>query len=285
MSLRLPQWTEEKSIAFMDRHGVRRAIVSIGHPLHMFAASKDEARSLCREMNEYMASLRDRNPSRFGFFATVPTPGEHDACISEIQYAMTVLKADGVLLFTSYEGAYLGDPGFKAVWKELNQHKANVFTHPGLDKHKDCIGEPRPIPRPIIDWTHETTRTAVHILAANILREFAECKVILPHAGGTLPFTFHRFVQLATARYLSRTPEEMQTDARRFYFDVALSIHEGPFRLLEQFAGRERLLYGSDFPFAPENAITSQRGLLDTFTDNDAPIRVQNALEILPDWT
>ena len=65
------------------------------------------------EVNEYFASLRDKYPTQFGFFAALPSALNTDSCIDEIRYAMDVLKADGVGLMTSYNDKYLGHPDFE----------------------------------------------------------------------------------------------------------------------------------------------------------------------------
>ena len=51
----------------------------------------------------------------------------------------------------------------------------------------------------------------------------------------------------------------MTNDAKKFYYDAALSTNMNQLDLLLKFAGPERLLFGTDFPFAPRKSI-------DTFT-------------------
>ncbi len=56
--------------------------------------------------------------------------------------------------------------------------------------------------------------------------------------------------------------EEFLEDARSFYYDLALSGNKHTLGLLLGFARRDRVLFGTDFPYAPLKAIeTNTRGL------------------------
>ena len=192
-------------------------------------------------------------PGRFGNFATLPLP-DIEGALLETAYALDTLKADGIVLLSSYADKYLGDPFFAPLWQELDRRAAVVFIHPGRTALQDLEG----IPAAVVDFPFATTRTAVDLVLRGVLDRHSNVRVILSHAGGFVPYAGHRFAMLAKA--LPGAPvDEAESEAllatfRRFYFDTALSSSPPTVAGLHSFADPSRILFGSDFPYAPGGA-------------------------------
>ncbi|KAF6798851.1 hypothetical protein CSOJ01_12586 [Colletotrichum sojae] len=58
-------------------------------------------------------------------------------------------------------------------------------------------------------------------------------------------------------------------DARSFYFDTALSAGAPTLALLREFTRPGHVLFGSDFPYAPELAIVDMNERLDSYGGRD----------------
>ncbi len=127
----LRKWSPAISLEMMDKHGIATAFVSPVQRLVMDSMSdRDEkGRSLARQNNEYGAQMVKDHPTRFGHFAALPLP-DTDGSLKEIAFALDVLKADGIALWTSYRDKWMGDPSFAPVYEELNRRNAIVFVHP-----------------------------------------------------------------------------------------------------------------------------------------------------------
>lgn len=248
----------ELDLQFIDRNNIDVSILSLSAPGLAFATSADEAVKLCRWVSEYTNEITVHHPRRFGFFASVPPLTQIEACLEEVCYALDVLKADGVALLSSYDDRYLGHDDFRPLWKELVRRGAVVFIHPTFAKTWGAPSDPI-IPRPMIDFPHETTRTAINLITSNIIRDFPNCKIILSHGGGTLPYVATRVAhQTGDLGLKDKSADDFLREAESFYFNLALTGFDTPIKTLQDFAAPDHILYGSDFPFAREGTIVPQ---------------------------
>ncbi|MBW0275519.1 amidohydrolase [Nocardia sp. MH4] len=237
---------------------------------------------MARRVNEYTADLVSARPQRFGNFATVPLP-DVEGAVAEIDYALDELQADGIVLLSNYEGIYLGNNRYDPVWDTLDRHHAVVFIHPG---HPMMPVLPD-VPGPIVDYPFDTTRNAVHMVYNGITTRFPRTRIILSHAGGFVPYAALRF-SLARAAFDPHGPtgEELLTQLRSFYFDTALSSGEYAITALGKFAEPSRILFGSDFPYAPRAVATSLTEILDSGSglavEQSTAINTTNAIPLFP---
>lgn len=131
----LPDWEPKKAIALMDSVGIAIAITSISSP-GVYFGDKTKARDLARRCNDISASLTSDYPQRFGALAVLPLP-DIEAALVEIEYALSTLKLDGIILLASYGNQYLGDSAFDEVFALLNRKKATVLLHPTIPPGSD----------------------------------------------------------------------------------------------------------------------------------------------------
>ncbi|PNY20470.1 2-amino-3-carboxymuconate-6-semialdehyde decarboxylase [Tolypocladium capitatum] len=247
-----PSWTLEADNALCSSIGIGTAIFSVTAPGASILKDAEASAKLARQLNEYCAKIRDEDPSKYGFFVNVGSLLDTALCLEEIRYSFDVLQADGIILFTRYGKGhhYLGHKDFKPIWAELNRRKAVVFVHPTHPVDTNLVNVHSPLP--MYDYPHETTRAAMDLIMANNLREFPDCKIVLSHAGGTLPYLIHRMTMVVDTPYrVDKTKDEIVEDAKRFYFDLALSGSHLVLDTLCKFAKPGHILFGSDFPNAP----------------------------------
>jgi len=282
-----PLWSAQASLDIMDMCGTRTSILSVTAPGAAILPDGEGSRKLARQCNEESAKLRDENPSRFGFFATLPSLTDKEGALKELKYAMENLKADGVTLFTRYgegEHKYLGHPDFKFIWQELDKRKAVVFVHPTHPVDTTLVN--KYLPLPALDYPHETCRAVFDMITTNRKREFPNCKVILSHAGGTLPFLLSRIsVGLCLVPNFPKTGEEIIEDFNSFYFDLALSSSEMFLDLLLKYVPHDHILFGSDFPYAPAAGVVTFASKFEEYkmdVDIRTKINYENALLLFP---
>jgi predicted TIM-barrel fold metal-dependent hydrolase len=246
-----------------------------------------KAAALARQLNDYVAKLRDDDPQGYGFFGSVPSLLDTEACLKEIAYMFDVLHADGVTLFTRYgsDNHYLGHPDFKPIWAELSRRQAVVFIHPTHPVDTNLIS--KSMPQPMFDYPHETGRTAMDLIVNNTLRTYPGCKIILSHAGGTLPYLIHRPAALLPLSpfNIGKSTEEIIEEARLFYFDTALSANPITLKALFELAKPGHVMFGSDFPNAPTPSIeyfTKNLGEFDADEKSRREVYYEGALGLFP---
>lgn len=255
----LPPWTPGDHLKFMDANGIETSVLSLTAP-SVAGWPGAARREMARRVNDYTAELVRERPDRFGLFATVPLP-DVEGAVAEVGYALDELRADGVVLLSNYDGVYLGDDRYAPLWEALERHRAVVFIHPA---HPLVPLLPE-VPGPLVDYPFDTTRNAVHMVARGITERYPNVRIILSHAGGFVPFAALRFCQLQAAlNPAGPTAEDFLARFRSFYWDTALSSGEYAFGALTRFADPARILYGSDFPYAPPQVGTRFTEILDT---------------------
>ncbi|MFE2442477.1 amidohydrolase family protein [Streptomyces sp. NPDC059426] len=258
----IPAWSPTDAIAMMDQQGIATGVLSVTSPgVHL--GSDAQARDLARAVNEYGAEVVRGHPGRFGHFASVPLP-DVDAALAETAHALDTLGADGVVLMSNTHGKYLGDPDFEPLWAEIDRRGATVFVHPAQPPMPLLPGTPAPL----ADYVFDTTRTALNLVLNGVMSRYPNMRVILSHGGGFLPYAAYRFSGLtSTVVDREREAEDILRDLKRFYFDTALSASPSALPALLAFAEPGHVVYGSDWPFAPQDAGTYYNHYLETYPD------------------
>lgn len=240
-------WSVAKTLDDMDRAGVATSILSVSNPGVAFADAP-AARRLARDCNEYVARLAADNPGRFGSFALLPAQ-DIDGSLREIEYALDVLKADGVCLFTNYGDKWLGHQSLSPLMAELNRRKAVLYTHPAVAK---CCGNLLPDVSPrVIELGTDTTRAITDLVISGAAARCPDVRFIFSHGGGTLPFLAERLVKMPAfdPRLLPRVPNGVMHELQRFYYDTAWIANPAPLAALTKFIAVSQILFGSDYPY------------------------------------
>ena len=277
VSGRAPAWTPEVSLAAMDEHNIETAVVSISAPGFPTA---DVA--LCTYCNEFAADMAQKHAGRFGQFASLPLPNI-DASLKEIAHALDVLGAQGICLMTSYGAAHLGDPLFAPIFDELDRRAAVVYIHPVAAEGAPLIG----LPSASLEFPFDTTRAIANMLFTGTFARTPRIRYIFSHAGGTVPFLAERLARLERRPDLKQhAPEGVLAELRRLHYDIALS--SGPLTLgaTLRFTTPQKLLFASDFPHAPVEAMAGTVAHLQASDLTDAArhaIERGNALALMPD--
>jgi 6-methylsalicylate decarboxylase len=172
------------------------------------------------------------------------------------------------------------------VLSYLDASKAVVHVHPSLHPSSKVLD--LPWPGFMIEYPFDTTRAAVNLMFSGALERFPHIRFILSHAGGALPYLAWRLsvAPMIDARLKQRSREEIFAALNTFWYDNALASGAQPMGALSRIARRERILFGSDWPFCNDRVVAEE---VADFTAPDflapnevAMIARENAIKLFP---
>jgi predicted TIM-barrel fold metal-dependent hydrolase len=241
------EWTPERAIEEMDRNDVAMAVCSVANPGIWFG-NIEQSRRLSRACNEYAARMVNDFPGRFGLFASLPLP-DPEGSLVEATYALDVLKADGIGLFTSYGDLWLADPVFAPVFEELNRRKAVVYVHPMAPSC--CRHLMQDIPAALIEYPIDTTRTILQWIVTKSAQRYPDLRLIFSHAGGLIMGGLGRLQILADSQVDMRDlmPNSFRAEIARFYYEISSSADSVTMTALRSYVPTSHILLGTDSPF------------------------------------
>jgi predicted TIM-barrel fold metal-dependent hydrolase len=278
MAFRLPRADLDAVDEMMARHDIDAAVISPSPP---GAAFPDQglANELARLLNEELGAIA-RGSSRFAALAILPLP-DVECALAELDYALDELRLDGVMLMSNVLGTYLGDRRWDPLFEELNRRAAHVFIHP----------QDPPYPLPLAEhpaWLYEfpfdTTRAVVNLIYSGTLERNPDLTVQLAHLGGTAPYLGHRIASLAARapEAAGLAPAGALEYLARVYYDTGLADNDVELAAMSLVAPVDRILFGTDWPYAPLPASGDPQPALAGLGSERAGVDCENVRRLLP---
>lgn len=285
-------WALAEDLEDMDRSGTATAILSITTPGFYFG-ERGEVRKVVRECNEYAAKLRSERAGRFGNFAAVPAI-DPDGALREIEFALDMLKADGIGLFSNYGDIWLGDEKLKPLHEELNRRKAVVYVHP--IEGNCCRNIVKDVTDTVVEYGADTTRTIASLIFSGTTTRYPDITWIFSHAGGMMPFVIERFVAGALVEIVpgiktkgqgslppAKVPKGALYELRKMYYDTAQATNPVAMGALRKVVPVSQIVYGTDYWYCSAQETSLGLTTNGVFTvDELEAINRRNALRVLP---
>jgi len=241
----MPAWSPAKSLDDMEKNGVSTVMLSLAVSGVAFDAG-EAGRSLARKSNDYGAQLVKEHPESFGLLAALPLP-DPQGSLSEIEYALDTLHADGIALLSSYGDKWLGDATYAPVFEELNRRKAVIFVHPNAP---NCCTNVLPhVPASTMEFLFDTTRTIESLLMNGTFSRYPDLHFIFSHGGGTMPILANRLARTFPKEFAPQVPNGVLYELKRQYYDTASASNPTSLSAILSVVPSSQILFGSDFPF------------------------------------
>jgi predicted TIM-barrel fold metal-dependent hydrolase len=270
-------------LRLLDQFGDLRQVICLANPPLELIASPGQSPELARVANDAMAEVCRSHPDRFPtFIASLPT-NNVEACLDEIDRAITQLGARGIQVFTNVVGKPLSAPEYRPLFQKMAAHDLPVWIHPMRGPNFPDYASEKTSENEIwfsFGWPYETTACMTRLIYSGIFDELPTLKIISHHMGGMIPY-FAGKIKLGFKQIFFGTAEDNPVAQesglkqpplayyKMLYADTALG-EEAPTRCGHAFFGGDHCLFATDAPFDAEQG----RGLIAN------TLRAVEALEI-----
>ncbi|MDA1001152.1 MAG: amidohydrolase family protein [bacterium] len=234
----------------MDENGVDLSLLSLNIPGPDLAKKPAVADELARIGNDGIAEAVSRHPGRFRGVANLGF-GSIEASCRELERCMDDLGFVGLQVF-----AYIGgkrpvdDPAFAPLWALLAERGVPLVLHPGPSPSSHVyqdfwLG-------PLVGFLFDESLATLRLILSGVMERLPDLKVLLPHAGATLPLLMAR-VDYLTSIHPGGDENLTQPPSgyfRRVYTD-AVAHSKAALELAVREMGPERIMFATDSPWVP----------------------------------
>jgi aminocarboxymuconate-semialdehyde decarboxylase len=275
-------WSPTVRIAECDRHGVALQVLSTVPIMFSYWAKPADAHDLSRLLNDHIAGVVARHPSRFVGLGTVPLQ-DAELAVRELERCIGELGFPGIQIGTHVGEKNLDDPSIFPLLQAAEALGAAVFVHPW-----DMLGRER-MRRYWLPWLvgmpTESCLAICAMIFGGVLERLPRLRVAFAHGGGSFPGTFGRIEHGFHARpdlVAIDNPLPPSAYLRRIYVD-GLVHHPDALRQLLRLFGADRVALGSDYPFPLGEPVpgTLIRSLPELTFDQQVRLLGGTALEFL----
>lgn len=245
-NLDLDQYDPARKIRQMDEAGIDVSVISVNIPGPECLEPELGVRGaqLC---NDYLAELCTHSAGRFVGLASLPL--QDMACAgAEFERATRDLGLRGALLVSHVNGTPLDAPEFEPLYRRAEGLGVPLVLHPTVPSWGQVIKDYSMIP--MIGFMIDTSIAMLRLILSGVMERYPGLRIVHPHAGGVLPYLMGRVEEQTEVKRRGRAnitapPSETY---RRVYLDL-VSPSLMAMRYAYDFAGADRLLFGSDEPW------------------------------------
>jgi aminocarboxymuconate-semialdehyde decarboxylase len=236
-------------LEWMDRQGLELQILASWLDIQGYTLSADNAATWARLFNQHLSQVIESHPNRFRGLATVPIQ-DGEMAARELDYSVNQLGFLGAMLATDPVEQDLSRDSFDPLWSAAEELDVPLVLHPPTHGFGANI-------RPgylafSLGRTLDTTITTAKLILTGLLDRHPRLKLVLVHGGGYLPYQAARIDN--GYRGGNGRPVELQREKPSDYLPMLyydnVAVSTPAVRMMNEIAGPEHLLLGSDYVFA-----------------------------------
>jgi aminocarboxymuconate-semialdehyde decarboxylase len=254
----------ERRLAYMDEHGFDVQVLVLARPPVWLGMDRKDIHRISRIANESIAEFAARRPDRFIGVGVLPVVDA--TMMAEFERIQGELGLRGVLIFSNIEGKTLDDESMWPLYERAAELGFPIWIHPQHANFYPWLRQE--VLDRVLGWPFDTSLAMARLVYGGVFERFPEIKIVTHHMGGMIPHFAARidaFARSTAAEYArlgigERIGPELTGNAidhfRRFHNDCISNGDPASVRIAINFFGADRILFGTDFPFGPDDGET-----------------------------
>jgi 2,3-dihydroxybenzoate decarboxylase len=269
----------------MDEAGIDFQVISHSAP----SVQKLDAESAVRMapiVNDRLHAAIGAYPTRFGGFATIPTPDPR-AAADELERAVTKLGFKGAMIHGLTNGRFNDEPYFWPIYERAEALDVPIYFHPSVPSpevigayYKEYAEKYPVILRAAWGFTVETATQGLRLVLSGVFDKYPRLKVIFGHLGEGLPFLQWR-INMTMERDNKGGRGFRDVFSEHFYITTSGFWSDPALLLCVQELGVDHILFSVDWPFAPNKPATDWLHRIPFSAEDRAKIANGNARRLL----
>ena len=230
----------------MSEAKVDLAIVSLTAP-NCYWGGPEISLEAARLCNDEMAEGQAAYPDRIRWFASLPWEYP-ELAVAELDRACGK-GAVGLMVIANINGRSLTEPAFAPIWEAIDARELPVLLHPTAPPGTAQLDIQDYGLVASVGFMFDTTLAVARMIYDGFFDRYTRLKLIVSHAGATLPFIAGRLDicwerMKSPRRNITRAPSDY---LRRVYYD-SVTFRPEALAMAIAVGGAEHVMYGSDYP-------------------------------------
>ena len=275
--LSLIDYDIDEKLSRMDAAGIDISVISPNIP-GPDLLGPDLAVAASQLLNDSLTETARGSGGRFVALASLPWTAPGPA-LDELRRVDEELHMRGVSLHSHLGTLDVDDERLDPIYAEIARRNLPLVLHPTVPRWGAYVREYHIVP--MLGLQVDSSFALMRLVLSGVMDRHPGLRVLMPHAGGVLPFMMGRIEHQATG--LGRAPRHLTRPVgeyfRRVYLDsVTPSAETLAFAL--RFSGSELMVFGSDDPWVDMPRLVAVLEEQDLDADAMRAVRGGNAAQL-----
>ncbi|MDW7978452.1 MAG: amidohydrolase family protein [Candidatus Caldarchaeum sp.] len=248
--------TPEKRLEDMDAYGVYIQVLSASLPAaepSLLSTTPENVVAIAKFINDSIAKIVEKHSDRFLGAAEVPVVDEN-AALEEFDRAVNDLGMKCIQLYTQMAGLPLDHEMFHPLFERAVKYDVPILLHPNNPPPTQRRGYEHDYSLSIVfGWPYETTLALSRLVLSGVLEKFPTLKIVSHHMGGMVAHFSGRLQILESLLEGWKYRKKLLDYFKMFYVDTVLGGYIQAAKCGYEIFGPDHIVFGSDYPFGPEN--------------------------------